>query len=72
MDHFLSATWKELGEPHKSFSDFEHTRTIHNFAEATQRLYLGMPPFYEDLREKHKKRAAKAERSRATKKALSA
>jgi hypothetical protein len=68
MDHLVTATWKGMGEPHKSFSDFEHTRTIHNFAEATQRIYLGLPPAYEDRQEEYKKRAAKAERSRAANK----
>jgi hypothetical protein len=66
MNHFVSATWKELGEPHKSFSDFMHTQTIRNFAEATQCIYLGLLPVSEDRAEAYKRnRAAKTQRSLA-------
>jgi hypothetical protein len=64
MKHSASATWKELGEPYKSFSDFMDTRTIQKFAEATQCIYLGMPHVYDDRREEYtRKRAAKVQRS---------
>jgi hypothetical protein len=64
MRHFVSATWKELGEPYKSFSDFMDTRTIQKFSEATQCIYLGMSHVYDDRREEYtRKRAAKALRS---------
>ena len=64
MDHFVSATWKELGGTHKSFSDFNNTKTIPKFAESTQCIYLSMPPVYDDRREEYtRKRAATAQRS---------
>lgn len=59
--HCVSDTWKELGEPHKTFSDFRSTRTIQEFAEATQSIYLGLPSVYEDRgQEYRRKRAARA------------
>lgn len=59
FDLHISATWKNLGEPHKSFSDYEHTRNLHNFADATQRIYLGLPSFYDWSAAEWKKRAAR-------------
>ncbi len=59
MDHSVTATWEGMGEPHKSFSGSEHTRTIRNFAEATQRIYLGLPPVYMDREDAYRKRMSK-------------
>jgi hypothetical protein len=47
FEHMISASWEELGEPFKSFADYEHTRNLHSFADATQRIYLGLPSFHE-------------------------
>ena len=68
MDHLITATWKEMGEPHKSFAEFEHTRSIRNFAEATQCIYLGLPPVCKDREVEHKKRVAKSGRAQIAKK----
>jgi len=62
FEHLISATWEELGEPYKSFVDYEHTRNLHNFADATQRIYLGLPSFHEWREAEWKKRAAKNKR----------
>lgn len=58
--YLISSTWKELGEPYKSIADFEHTRNLHRFADATQRIHLGLPPFDEWRAAEWKKRAARA------------
>jgi hypothetical protein len=47
FEHMISASWEELGEPFKSFADYEHIRNLHRFADATQRIYLGLPSFHE-------------------------
>lgn len=59
-DHFVTETWKKLDEPHKSFTDHYYTETMKAFAEATQRIYLGLPSYDNDRRERWRKRAAKA------------
>jgi len=63
MDHYISSTWKELGGEHAKFGDYDHTRTMFNFADATQRIYLGMPSFHQERREyweaRHKRRLAR-------------
>ena len=47
FEHMISATWEKLGEPFKSFADYEHTRNLHSFADATQRIYLDLPSFHQ-------------------------
>lgn len=64
FEDFISATWKELGEPFNSFADFEYTRNLYNFAVATQQIYLGLPSIYEWRATEWKKRAAKRNRMR--------
>lgn len=59
FEHFISATWKDLGEPFNSFADYEYTRNLYNFADATQRIYLGLPSFFEWRNVEWRKRAAK-------------
>lgn len=59
FDHLISATWKKLGEPYNSFADYEHTGNLRSFADATQRIHLGLPSFHEWRATKWKKRAAK-------------
>jgi hypothetical protein len=63
FDHLISATWEELGEPFKSFADYEHTRNLLNFADATQRIYLGLPSFHEWYEAKWKKRLGRRKRT---------
>lgn len=46
MDHYLSNTWKDAGEPFSNFASFHQTRTLREVAHATQSLYLDMPSFY--------------------------
>ncbi len=43
VEHLIIATWKELGEPYKAFAEYRHTRNLYNFADATQRIHLGLP-----------------------------
>jgi hypothetical protein len=65
MDHSLSETWKDLGGIHAQFSDYEHTRTLLNIADATQKIYLGLPSFHQVRHEYWAKRRARRD---ATKK----
>jgi hypothetical protein len=62
MVHHLSWTWKALGGQHAKFADYEHTRTLFNFADATQQIYLGMPSFDQVRREYWQKRHARRKR----------
>lgn len=48
VDHLISAKWKKLGKPYDAFADFYNTNSLRSFAEATQRIYLGLPGFYEE------------------------
>lgn len=59
VDHLVGAKWKELGEPHARFAEYEHTRNLFNLAQATQAIHLGLSSFYEDWSAKKKRRAAK-------------
>lgn len=62
FEHMISATWEKLGEPFKSFADYEHTRNLHSFADATQRIYLGLPSFHQWYEAERKKRLARKKR----------
>jgi hypothetical protein len=59
MNHYISSTWKVLGGRHEKFADYKHSRTLLNLADATQQIYLGMPPFHETREEYWKKRHAR-------------
>ncbi len=59
MDFHISSTWKRLGGNHARFSDFEHTRNLLNFANASQQIYLGMPSFHQWYEAQWKKRLAR-------------
>jgi len=59
MDHFIAATWKQLGGQHAKFQDYEHTRSLLNFADATQQIYLGIASFAQARDEYWKKRLAR-------------
>jgi hypothetical protein len=43
---FISSTWKKKGEPHSKFSDYDNTRTLSAFSDATLEIYLGMPSYH--------------------------
>ena len=45
FDHFLSATWKDLGGEHAKFGTDDYTRNMQSIADATQQIYLGLPSF---------------------------
>ncbi|WP_439924987.1 hypothetical protein [Nitrobacter sp. JJSN] len=47
MDHHVQYTWKNLGGEHAKFADYNHTRDLHSFADATQQIYLGLKSFSE-------------------------
>ncbi len=55
VEHLISATWKTLGKPYEDFTDYEHTRNLYNFADATQRIYLGLPSYHEQRKSERKK-----------------
>ena len=59
MDHYMSSTWKALGGRHAKFVDYDHTRTLSEFADATQQIYLDIPSFHQVRREYWDKRLAK-------------
>ncbi len=59
MDYLLTERWKKLGGPHAQFADFNHTRTLLDVADATQRIYLGLSSFSSVRQEYWKKRAAR-------------
>jgi hypothetical protein len=65
MDHFISATWKSLGGQHAKFEDYQHTRNLMNFANATQQIYLGMKSFHQAQDEYWKKRLARRQAAKA-------
>ena len=69
MDHYISSTWKELGGEHAKFSDYDHTRSLLSFADATQQIYLGVSSFDQERRQywdaRHKRRLARQKQSGA-------
>ncbi len=62
MDHFITSTWKALGEPYASYAEYWHTQSLQNFAEATQRVYLNIQPFHQWRDKEWKKRVARKKR----------
>lgn len=56
FEFLMSATWEKLGDIYKPFANYEHTHNLYNFAEATQRIYLGIDSHYEWKASKWKKR----------------
>jgi hypothetical protein len=65
MEHHLSDTWEKLGDPHQKYSGRESTRNLRNLADATQRIYLGMPSFYEWRESQLRKRALRKKSARS-------
>jgi hypothetical protein len=58
MDHLVS-TWKELGGRHAKFTEYNNTRTLFDFADATQQIYLDMPSFRKEREQHWQKRHAR-------------
>ncbi len=58
MEHFVSVAWKKLGGQFAKFQDYEHTRNLLNFADATQQIYLGINSFDQARNEYWRKRQA--------------
>ena len=54
----LSTTWRDLGGRYEPFANYNHTKDLKMLAEATQTIYLGLPPFHEDRRAERARRAA--------------
>jgi hypothetical protein len=52
MDYNLPSTWKALGGQYAEFADYRHSRTLFDFASATQKIYLDMPSFDQMRRER--------------------
>ena len=46
-EHYVTHAWEEIGKPFSEFTDYEFTRNLENFAESTQRIYLGLPSYFE-------------------------
>lgn len=46
----ISSTWKEKGGKYSKYADYQHTKSLRQLAEATQAIYLDLPPYYEDPR----------------------
>ena len=47
--HDLLMTWKDKGGRHAEFADYNHTSDLLNLASSTQAIYLGLPPFSNDI-----------------------
>lgn len=46
-DGYIHTGWEKLGAPHADYTDFHQTKDLRSLAEATQGIYLGVPPQYE-------------------------
>jgi hypothetical protein len=57
------SAWKELGSDHARFSDYNHTRDLHSFSDATQQIYLGLKPFHQWRREVWEARSARQKKN---------
>lgn len=53
--------WKKLGAPFAAYADFRHTADLASLAEATQAIYLDMPPYWEWWEARQKRRRKTAE-----------
>lgn len=65
FEHLISATWKSLGQPYEAFADYYNTKNLHNFADATQKIYLGLPSIHEQRKAERKRRAKKKKKTSA-------
>jgi hypothetical protein len=66
MSHVISETWKSLGGQHAKFKDYNHTRNLMSFADATQQIYLGMKSFHQARDEYWEKRLAHRQAAKST------
>ena len=58
----ITKTWKTLGKRYENFADYEHTRNLSKLAEATQRIYLGLPSYHQQREAEWKRRAERKKR----------
>jgi hypothetical protein len=52
----LGHTWTELGEPYRSYSNYQYMQSLPMFADATQAIHLGLPPFQVERRQRQQVR----------------
>jgi hypothetical protein len=64
MDCLLSAAWKQIGGTHARFAEYDHTRDLLALADATQQIYLDLPPFSQARREYWDNRRARQKAAR--------
>ena len=62
----LGSTWSEKGGPYAEFADLDYTYGLEKLSEATQTIYLGLPPFVESQRVASEKRRSKGSRRSAS------
>jgi hypothetical protein len=63
-EHYIRETWKKLGPLYKPFTGYEHTRNLDSFCDATQQIYLGLPPIHEQRTAEWEKKAARKQKLR--------
>ena len=56
---YLNDTWEEIGGKHAEFSDYQHTKSIQNIAEASIAIHLDMPSFEDERHATWNKRKRK-------------
>lgn len=72
MQLYISTRWKELGGKHAKFADPNYVRTLSDFADSTQQIYLDIPSFQQERRIFWQKwHATRAARPKASKKEAS-
>ena len=59
MEDHVSEAWKSLGGAHAKFSDYQHTRNLESFSDATQMIYLELPSLGATRRAEWEKRSAR-------------
>ena len=52
--HDIRGAWKDKGEPHSKYSNYQFARTLKDLAECTQAIYLGMPGYSTWLEQKRR------------------
>jgi|GEM_PF-4150325 len=57
----IESTWRNRGGPYERFADYDTTRSLHRFAEATQVIHLELPLFAEDQRVAEERRRRRFE-----------
>jgi hypothetical protein len=59
FDFSIDATWKKMSAPHSEYGGFDHTKSLGRLADATQSIYLGLPPHGEEMRRRRQQRLAR-------------